>query len=84
MLKIMKNIYHVSYSRDLAFFLNIALFVWQCRVLAVACMIAVAACRIFYFRYVGSLVPLLGIEPGSRAAGAQGLSPWTTREVPPI
>ena len=29
------------------------------------------------------LVPRLGIEPGPPALGVQGLSCWTTREIPP-
>ena len=41
------------------------------------------ACELLVVACMWDLVPWPGIEPGSPALGAQSLSHWTTREVPP-
>ena len=54
------------------------------------CDLSVAACRIFSsgMQTISSsmwdLVPCPGIKPRSPAWGAQSLSHWTTRKVPPL
>ena len=67
----------------------IYLFTWLCWVLVVACGIFTVACGIFscIMRTLScgtwDLVPWPGMEPGALVLGAQSLSHWTTREVPP-
>ena len=71
-------------------FVLIFIYLFGCRVLAVArgifipaCGFFVAACRIFSCG-MQDLVPWPGIKPRPPALGARSLNHWTTREVPKL
>ena len=56
---------------------------WHAGFLVAACKLLVAACKLLVAACMRDLVAQPGIEPGHPALGAQSLTHWATREVPP-
>ena len=73
----------ITFLQQISFFLFKYLFIWLWQVLVTARGVFSCGMRTLNC-CMRDLVAWPGIEPRTRALGAQSLSPWTSREVPQL